>query len=136
MRTKRLISMATGCAAALTLLVGSATPAAAAPAYGVTVEVGQVDAGLEIGFYCAAAATGPAVRTEISSCRMEYRTYGWTSEASVVRNDGAFAVAAGRETGLQGGEDHWRENTWVCWDASSTFIDGSTADSSGCKQVA
>ena len=51
---------------------------------------------------------------------MEYRTYGWTSEASVVRNDGAFAVAAGRETGLQGGEDHWRENTWICWDASSS----------------
>lgn len=127
------------CAAVLALTAVFAAPvsaAPAAPAGSVVVDVQQIDAGLEIAFTCTAVGVGAATSTEISKCQMQFRTYGWTSDAPAASNAGPAAATWGHETGLQGGEDHWRVNTFICWEASSTFADGTSADSSGCKQVA
>ena len=131
-----------GLFAALALVAAFAGPAAAAepivaPNNDITVEVGQVDGGLEIGFYCAAVGTGTATNVDITSCTMEYRTYPWSPvEASTYTGAGNTALAVGHVTGLQGGEDHYRENTWVCWEATAYFIGSPSVTSTGCEQVA
>jgi hypothetical protein len=136
MFSTRRIKALGGCIAAIALVMAMASPAGAAEANDIIVEVGQVDGGLEIGFYCAATSAA-ATNVRINSCTMEYRTYSWAPvRATVNQSFGNVALAAGRVTGLQGGEDHYRENTWVCWDVTATTLTGTAENSSGCKQVA
>ncbi|HYI44329.1 MAG TPA: hypothetical protein VE174_02555 [Actinomycetota bacterium] len=135
--TKTWTKVIANSAAVLALAGVFAAPvsAAPAPAGSVVVDVRQVDAGLEIAFTCSAVGVGAATSTEINKCQMQFRPYGWNSDAPAVSSSGPVATTWGHETGLQGGEDHWRVDTWICWEASANFADGASADSSGCSLV-
>ncbi|HWL66739.1 MAG TPA: hypothetical protein VNP73_12250 [Actinomycetota bacterium] len=122
------------CMVVVALLAAFAPPATTAPAP-IQVDVRQTDLGLEIVWTCAAVAVGAATETTISTCRVEDRAFGFDTEAPSVTQDGPVAATWTEETGLQGGEDHWRLDTWVCWEASATFVGGGTGSSSGCQLV-
>lgn len=101
----------------------------------VHVEISVEDTGVQMVFQCTATSLNElAIRTEISECYLEDRSKGFRNSAPPASTDNNTAATVGTETGLQGGEDRYRnDSTYLCYTAMALFADGSTNEDAECR---